>query len=177
VDGPNVIFHTVKGNLITLLQRTLTTNAPAATLLVRLLVGAVFLSEGLQKFIFAAELGVGRFARIGIPAPEVMGPFVGVVEVLAGSLILLGLLTRPAGALLLVNISVAILSTKIPILLGRSYWLFALPKLQSYGFWSMAHEARTDFCMWLGCLFLIMVGAGPLSIDAMLSGKRASADD
>ena len=149
----------------------LSSSAPAATVLVRLLVGWVFLSEGVQKFLFAAELGAGRFARIGIPAPQVMGPFVGAVEIVAGLLVLLGLLTRPAAAVLLINISVAILSTKVPILLGREFWLFSLPKLGRYGSWSMAHEARTDLCMWLGCLFLILVGAGTLSLDAALSRR------
>jgi len=152
----------------------LSSNAPAATLLIRLLVGAVFLSEGIQKFLFPAALGVGRFARIGIPAPEVMGPFVGGVEIVAGSLLLLGLLTRPAALALLVDISVAIVSTKVPILLGHGFWLFALPKLASYGFWSMAHEARTDFCMWLGSLFLLIVGAGCLSLDALWARRRGA---
>ena len=151
-----------------ILRKLLSSDAPAATVLVRGLVGAVFLSEGIQKFLFAADLGVGRFTRIGIPAPEVMGPFVGMVEVVCGILVLIGLLTRPASAVLLVNISVAILSTKVPILLGRGFWLFSLPKLASYGFWSMAHEARTDLCMWLGCLFLIIVGAGQVSLDARI---------
>ena len=150
------------------IRRMLSSHGPAASILIRVLVGAVFLSEGIQKFIFAVELGAGRFARIGIPSPDVMGPFVGVVEILAGSLVLLGLLTRPAALVLLVNISVAILSTKIPILLGHGFWVFTLPKLQRYGFWSMAHEARTDFCMWLGCLFLAIVGAGTLSVDRWL---------
>jgi putative oxidoreductase len=150
----------------------LSSNAPAATVLIRLLVGAVFLSEGVQKFLLPAELGVGRFARIGIPAPEVMGPFVGAVEILAGALLLLGLFTRPAAFVLLIDISVAILSTKVPILLGHGFWLFTLPKLPRYGFWSMAHEARTDFCMWLGCLFLILVGAGRLSFDSLLARRR-----
>jgi len=150
----------------------LASNAPAATLLIRVLVGAVFLSEGIQKFLFPTELGAGRFARIGIPAPEVMGPFVGAVEIVAGVLLLLGLLTRPAALALLVNISVAILSTKVPILLGHGFWLFTLPKLPRYGFWSMAHEARTDVCMWLGCLFLILVGAGTLSVDTLLTFRR-----
>jgi putative oxidoreductase len=144
------------------------TQMPASTVLVRVLVGAVFLSEGIQKFIFAAELGAGRFARIGIPSPEVMGPFVGAVEIVAGSLVLIGLLTRPAALILMFNISVAILSTKIPVLLGHGFWGFSLPNLQRYGFWSMAHEARTDFCMWLGCLFLAIVGAGALSVDRRL---------
>jgi putative oxidoreductase len=143
-------------------------HAPAATALIRLLVGWVFLSEGIQKFLFPAALGAGRFAKIGIPWPEVMGPFVGSVEIVGGSLLLVGLLTRPAAFILLINISVAILSTKIPILLGHGYWLFSLPDLKSYGFWSMAHEARTDFSMFLGLLFLLIVGAGSWSADRKL---------
>jgi uncharacterized membrane protein YphA (DoxX/SURF4 family) len=59
----------------------LSTRAPAAAILVRLLVGCVFLSEGLQKFLFPEELGAGRFESIGIPAPGLMGPVVGTVEV------------------------------------------------------------------------------------------------
>jgi uncharacterized membrane protein YphA (DoxX/SURF4 family) len=153
------------------IRRALSSDAPAATLLVRGLVGLVFLSEGIQKFVYPAELGAGRFSRIGIPAPDVMGTFVGVVEILGGSLLLLGLLTRLAALILLINISVAILSTKIPILLGHGFWLFTLPKLQRYGFWSMAHEARVDFCMWVGCIFLAIVGAGALSLDRWLEAR------
>jgi len=153
------------------MRSLLNTQAPASTVLVRFLVGAVFLSEGLQKFLFVNELGVGRFVKIGIPAPEVMAPFVGVVEIAAGLLVILGLLTRLAAVVLLINISVAILSTKVPILLGRGVWLFSAPK-GAVGFWAMAHEARTDFCMWLGCLFLMIVGAGRLSCDALFSEKK-----
>jgi putative oxidoreductase len=152
------------------MKRLLSSNAPAATVLIRILVGAVFLSEGILKFL-RPELGVERFTRIGIPAPEVMGPFVGAVEIVAGALVLLGLLTRVAAFALLVDISVAIVSTKVPILLGHGFWLFTLPK-PPYGFWSMAHEIRVDFCMWLGCLFLILVGAGRLSFDALLARRR-----
>ena len=152
----------------------LSSHAPAATALIRTLVGAVFLSEGIQKFLFATALGAGRFAKIGIPSPGIMGPFVGVVEIVAGSMVLLGFLTRPASLILLLNISVAILSTKIPILLGHGFWLFNLPELKGYGFWSMAHEARTDFCMWLGCLFLIIVGAGAWSADAYLARGKGN---
>jgi putative oxidoreductase len=151
-----------------LFRRLLSSNAPAATALIRVLVGSVFLSEGIQKFLFPAALGAGRFARIGIPWPEAMGPFVGGIEIVGGALLLLGLLTRPAAFVLLINISVAILSTKIPILLGRGFWLFSLPDLKSYGFWSMAHEARTDFSMFLGLLFLLIVGAGSWSADRKL---------
>jgi uncharacterized membrane protein YphA (DoxX/SURF4 family) len=156
-------------------RRLLATRAPWATILVRFLVGFVFLSEGIQKFLDPNSLGIGRFVQIGIPEPQIMAPFVGVVEIVGGSLVLLGLLTRPAALALWINISVAILSTKIPILLGHGFWSFTLPKLAHYGFWSMAHEARTDFSMWLGSLFLLIVGAGCLSLDAWLTGTEAEA--
>ncbi len=154
--------------IATLFRRSLATRAPRATILVRLIVGGVFLAEGIQKFVYADELGVGRFAKIGIPSPEIMGPFVGVVEIVCGALVIAGLLTRLAAIPLLIDISVAILSTKVPILLGHGYWMFTLPKLPRYGFWSMVHEVRTDFSMWLGLVFLLIVGAGLLSLDALL---------
>lgn len=147
-------------------NRLLATRAPAATLLIRLMVGAVFLSEGIQKFLFPAALGFGRFAKIGFPSPEALAPFVGGVEIIGGALLILGLLTRLAALALFINISVAIVSTKVPILLGHGLWGFHLPKMAHYGFWTMAHEARTDFCMLLGSLFLLVVGAGVWSLDA-----------
>ena len=150
----------------------LDSNAPAAVLLVRLMVGGVFLSEGIQKFLFPDQLGVGRFTRIGIPFPDVMAPFVAVVEIVCGSLLLLGLGARLAAVPLLVSITVAILSTKVPILLGRGFWGFQLPKLEMYGLWSMLHEARTDFSMWLGLVYLLIVGAGPWSVDATLDSRE-----
>jgi len=131
----------------------LKTNAPHATILIRLLVGAVFLSEGIQKFLFPAALGVGRFVKIGIPAPQFFAPLVGVVEIVCGTLLIIGFITRLAAIPLLIDISVAIATTKIPML-ARA------------GFWSTVHEARTDYCMLLGLVFLLLVGSGPLSIDA-----------
>ena len=143
--------------------RLLASNAPAAVLLIRLLVGAVFVSEGIQKFLFPADLGVGRFTKIGLPSPEVLAPFVGVVEIVGGLLLLLGLLTRLAALALLVDMLVAITTTKIPILLKE-------------GLWKMAHEARTDWSMLLGALFLLLVGAGAWSLDVLLTkaGTRTS---
>jgi uncharacterized membrane protein YphA (DoxX/SURF4 family) len=155
----------------TLLKLATATQAPRATMLVRFMVGAVFFEEGIQKFLFPDLLGAGRFARIGIPVPEVMGPFVGTVEIVCGALIFMGLLTRLAAIPLLFNISVAVLSTKIPILLGRDFMCFHIAKLARYGFWSMASEARTDFSMLLGLLFLLIVGAGRDSPDAYLFRK------
>jgi putative oxidoreductase len=158
----------------TLFKQLMNTQAPRATLLVRLMVGVVFFEEGIQKFLFADLLGAGRFARIGIPAPEVMGPFVGTVEIICGALILAGWLTRLAAIPLLINISVAIFSTKIPILLGHDFLCFHVVKLAPYSFWSTASEARTDFSMLLGLLFLLIVGAGHYSADACLSQRLKS---
>jgi len=123
------------------------------------MVGFVFLSEGIQKFLFPASLGVGRFTTIGIPAPEVTAPFVGVVEVVCGLLLILGWLTRPAAVPLLISILVAMATTKFPILLKS-------------GFWAAAHETRTDYCMLLGLMFLLCVGAGPWSADALRAAGR-----
>ena len=155
-----------------LLQRIVVTTAPASTILIRVMVGTVFLSEGIQKFLYPDSLGAGRFAKIGIPSPEVMGPFVGIVEIICGGLILLGLGTRWAAVPLLIDISVAILSTKLPILLGHGFWGFQLPKLARYGFWSILHEARTDFSMLLGLIFLLIQGGGLWSFDRRLSRHR-----
>jgi len=141
------------------------TRAPGAVILIRLMVGPVFFEEGIQKFLFPAIQGAGRFTRIGIPAPAQMAYFVGAVEIICGALIVLGLFTRLAAIPLLIDISVAIASTKIPILLGHGYWRFHLPQLSRYGAWAMFSEARTDFSMLLGLLFLLIVGAGPLSFD------------
>jgi putative oxidoreductase len=148
------------------------TDAPAATVLVRIMTGSVFLSEGIQKFLYPEDLAAGRFAKIGIPAPEIGGPFVGGCEVVCGALLIIGLLTQLAAIVLLIDISVAIVSTKIPVLLGHGFWGFSLMKLARYGFWSMMHEARTDFSMWLGLLFLVIVGAGRWSFDAALMRGR-----
>jgi uncharacterized membrane protein YphA (DoxX/SURF4 family) len=128
------------------------TNAPASIVLIRLMVGCVFLSEGIQKFLYPGEIGAGRFAKIGLPSPELLGPFVGGVEIVCGALVLLGWLTRLAVIPLIVVMLVAIASTKIPILVDS-------------GFWKMAHDSRTDFSMLLGSLFLLINGAGRWSVD------------
>ena len=132
-------------------RRLLDTRAAAAVLLVRVLVGTVFLSEGIQKFLFPAALGVGRFAKIGIPAPGFFGPFVGVVEIVCGGLLIAGVATGFAVTALLIDISVAIASTKVPLL--------------KHGFWGAMHEARTDFCMVIGLIVVALLGAGSFSLQ------------
>jgi putative oxidoreductase len=151
----------------------LATQAPGWSILIRLLVGlVVFFPEGLQKLMFPDILGAGRFLRIGIPYPDVMAPFVGVVEIVCGVLIIVGLFTRLAAIPLILIMIVAIVSTKIPILLGHDFWIFHVAKFPHYGFWSMAHEARADLCMLLGALYLLIEGAGKWSLDALLARRN-----
>jgi len=146
------------------------TRASGWSILIRLSVGlVVFLPEGIQKLAFPSVLGAGRFAHIGIPFPDVVGPFVGVVEIACGTLIMFGFLTRLASIPLIIILVVAIVSTKIPVLLGQDFWIFHVTKLPHYGFWSMLHEARLDFCMLLGALYLLIEGAGAWSVDARFS--------
>lgn len=125
------------------------------------MVGAVFLSEGIQKFLFADQLGAGRFAKLGLPSPQVLGPLVGGFETVCGALIIVGLLTRLAALPLLVVIGTAIATTKVPMLAHD-------------GFWKTAHEGRADFAMLLGLLYLLIVGAGEWSLDGRLTKKTKS---
>lgn len=153
------------------------TRAPASVILIRLLVGlVVFFPEGIQKLIFPDVLGVGRFAKIGIPFPDVMGPFVGAMETVCGALIIFGLFTRLAAIPLIVIMIVAIVSTKIPILVGHDFWIFHLAQdIKRTGFWSMMHEARADLTMLLGSIYLLIEGGGRWSVDAWLgdtNGER-----
>jgi putative oxidoreductase len=127
--------------------------AKKAILLIRILVGWVFLSEGIQKFLFPESLGVGRFVKIGIPLPQLMAPFVGVTEIIYGALVLVGLFTRLACVPLLIDICVALYSTKI-VTFAKN------------GFWGTLHEARTAVSMLLGLIFLLIVGGGTLALDA-----------
>ena len=121
-------------------------------LLVRILVGWVFLSEGIQKLLFPAALGAGRFLKIGIPAPQFTGLFVGVVEIVCGTLLIVGLFTILAPVPLFIGIVVAIATTKVPMLFKQ-------------GFWTAMHEARTDFCMSVGLIAIALLGTGALSLD------------
>jgi putative oxidoreductase len=146
-------------SMVLVSEKAWTERAGKAIVLVRVLVGWVFLSEGVQKFLFPEALGVGRFVKIGIPWPQVMAPFVGIVEIVCGTLLLLGFLTRLATVPLLIDIAVALYSTKI-VLFAKN------------GFWGTLHEARTDVSMLLGLIFLSLVGGGTLALDAWLTSRR-----
>ncbi|OFY66943.1 MAG: DoxX family protein [Bacteroidetes bacterium RBG_13_42_15] len=127
----------------------------------RLIVGLVFLSEGIQKFIFPELVGTGRFEKIGFANPEFLASFVAWFEIVSSVLILIGLSVRIAAIPLLIIMITAITTTKIPILLEK-------------GFWAMAHEARTDFAMTMLIVFLLIYGSSKLSIDSVLQQRLKS---
>jgi uncharacterized membrane protein YphA (DoxX/SURF4 family) len=119
------------------------------TILIRLMVGAVFLSEGIQKFFFKDELGAGRFTKIGLSNPELLGSLVGSFEMVCGTLNLLGLFTWLAAVPLIL---IMLVTTKADVLANE-------------GFWSMMHGSRTDWAMLLGSIFLLIKGGGLWSVD------------
>lgn len=139
-------------------KKIIRTSSSKMVILVRLIVGTVFLSEGIQKFLFPAIRGAGRFEKIGLPSPEFLGTFVGSFEILCGALILFGLFTRLAAIPTLVIMFVAIATTKAEI-------------LSSQGFWEMLHAIRTDWAMLLGSIYLLISGGGKWSVDFWLSKK------
>ena len=144
--------------------------APRATLLIRLMVGAVFLSEGILKFVYTNQ-GVGRFTKLGFPFPGPTATAVASFEIVGGVLLLAGLYTRLVAIGFSVEMVVAILTTKITLFLGTSPLPLpaAPPKV---GIWAVLHETRSDWAQLLGCVFLVLVGAGALSFDAR-RGERA----
>ena len=124
-------------------------------ILIRVIVGLVFLTEGILKFVYPGELGWGRFAHIGFPLPHLLAPFVGAVEIAAGGALILNLYAGDAALLLLIVILTAIFTTKAPILVGHQLGRFATPKLDHFGLLSFIHEARTDLSMLFGLVAIL----------------------
>lgn len=125
-------------------------------ILIRVIVGLVFLVEGILKFAHPDELGAPRFAGIGLPYPHLLAPFVGGVEIVGGVLIILDFFAGDAALVMLAVILVALVTTKVPILLGRQFGPFTLIKLNSYGWLSFFHEARVNLCMLFGSLAVLI---------------------
>lgn len=138
-----------------MIHSTLKTDNSKTTIIIRLIVGLVFLSEGIQKFLLPEIRGAGRFEKIGLPAPEFLGSFVGAFEIICGLFILLGLLTRLSSIPLIIIMLVAFTTTKSTVFIEK-------------GFWELMHGSRTDWSMLLGSLFLLMNGGGRWSIDSIL---------
>ena len=138
-----------------MLKKIITTDNSKNTIIIRVIVVAVFFSEGVQKFLFPAIRGAGRFEKIGFPSPEFLGTFVGFFEILCGILLLVGLLTRLASIPLIIIMLVAFATTKAEVLANE-------------GFWELLHGSRTDWAMLLGSIFLLIKGGGNWSVDKIL---------
>jgi len=146
--------------------------APTATLLLRLMAGGVFLSEGILKFVYVNQ-GVGRFTKIGIPFPAFTANVIGVLEIVGGLMLIAGLLTRAMSFIFIGEMIVAILTTKISLYLGTSP-LPLPPAPPQVGFWAVMHESRSDYAQLLTCAFLMLVGPGRWSLDWLLSRRPAA---
>jgi uncharacterized membrane protein YphA (DoxX/SURF4 family) len=145
-------------------------DAPQATILLRFMAGGVFLWEGILKFVYVNQ-GVGRFTKLGFPFPDFTASFVGGLEIAGGLLILLGLGTRFVAVPFLIEMVVAMLSTKIGLYLGTSP-LPLPPSPPVTGFWAVLHEVRSEYAQLLTTAFLLWAGPGPWSVDARWSRQR-----
>ena len=145
-------------------------DAPRSTLLVRCMAGGVFLSEGILKFVYPNQ-GVGRFTKLGLPWPELTANFVATLEIVGGVLLIAGLLTRLIAIPFIVEMIVAILTTKVALYLGTSP-LPLPPSLPKVGFWAVMHETRSDYAQLLSCAFLMFAGPGRWSVDAYLRERK-----
>jgi putative oxidoreductase len=145
-------------------------DAPRATILLRLMAGSVFLWEGILKFVYANQ-GVGRFTKLGFPFPDFTASSVGGLEIVGGLLILLGLGTRFVAVPFLIEMVVAMLSTKIGLYLGTSP-LPLPPSPPVTGFWAVLHEVRSEYAQLLTSAFLLWAGPGPWSVDVRWARQR-----
>ena len=139
-------------------------------LILRLMAGGVFFWEGVLKFVYVNQ-GLGRFTKLGFPNPEVTANFVGTMEIIGGLFLLLGIFTRFTAFYFIIQMIVAVLSTKISLYLGTSPLPFppAPPKI---GIWAVLHEIRSDYAQILVCLFLLIEGSGRKSLDAFFRKSK-----
>ena len=145
-------------------------NAPTATCLLRLMAGGVFLWEGILKFVFANQ-GVGRFTKLGFPAPALTANFVGGLEIVGGLLLIAGLLTRVIAVPFIIEMIVAMVSTKVSMYLGTSP-LPLPPVPPQIGLWAVLHEIRSEYAQLMVVMFLLLAGPGRWSLDALLARRE-----
>src|SRR5215510_8708698 len=148
------------------------TDGPASVLFLRLMAGGVFLWEGILKFVYVNQ-GVGRFTKLGMPFPHFTADFVGYLEIFGGLLLLSGLITRLIAIPFIIEMIVAILSTKISLYLGTSS-LPLPPSLSQFGMWVVLHEVRSEYAQLLTTAFLLVNGPGKWSLDTLLQRKRST---
>ena len=146
------------------------TNGAKEIIILRLMAGAVFLWEGILKFVYVNQ-GVGRFTKLGFPIPDILAHFVAVGEIVGGLMLLFGLMTRAVSFYFILEMIVAILSTKITLYLGT--YPLPLPSAPpQVGIWAVFHEIRSDYAQLLTSLFLVIAGPGILSLDERLAKKN-----
>ena len=148
------------------------TDGPASVLFLRLMAGGVFLWEGILKFVYVNQ-GVGRFTKLGMPFPHLTANFVGYLEIVGGLLLLSGLMTRLIAIPFIIEMIVAILSTKISMYLGTSP-LPLPPSPPQVGMWAVLHEVRSEYAQLLTSAFLLINGPGKWSLDALLHRNRSA---
>jgi uncharacterized membrane protein YphA (DoxX/SURF4 family) len=146
-------------------------DGPRSILFLRLMAGTVFFWEGVMKFVFPNQ-GVGRFTKLGFPAPHFTATADGWFEIIGGLLLLTGLLTMLIAVPFIIEMFVAMASTKIPLYLGTSP-LPLPPVPPQIGFWAVLHEIRSEYAQLLTCAFMLIVGPGRWSLDALLARRRA----
>jgi putative oxidoreductase len=142
---------------------------PSAILIIRLMAGTVFFWEGILKFVYVNQ-GVGRFTKLGFPFPVATAHWIATGEIIGGLFIIFGLFTRFVSFYFIIQMMVAVLSTKIGLYYGTSP-LPMPPALPKMGVWAVLHEIRSDYAQILCCLFLLLEGAGRRSLDFILSTK------
>jgi uncharacterized membrane protein YphA (DoxX/SURF4 family) len=160
--------HTIE-NIVAWLTNPPVTG-PKSTLLLRLMAGGVFLWEGILKFVYANQ-GVGRFTKLGMPFPHASADFVACLEIVGGVLLLSGLMTRLIAVPFIIEMIVAILSTKISLYLGTSP-LPLPPVPPQVGAWAVLHEVRSEYAQIMTVAFLLINGPGSWSLDAVLRKER-----
>lgn len=137
---------TLKFNLIN-------TGDDRKTIFIRLIVGLIFISEGIQKYLFLEVLGPAFFQGVGFQHAFFWAYFTGAFEISCGILILFGLLTRLASIPLLIIMITAFITTKLPLLATK-------------GFWTFTHEYRIDFALTVLLILLFVYGGGKWSFDS-----------
>ena len=102
-----------------------------------------------------------------------MATFTAVLEIVGGILLITGLFTRLISIPFIVEMLVAMLTTKIAMYLGTSP-LPLPPAPPRTGLWAVLHEIRSEYAQLMSAIFLMIAGPGPWSIDALLARKRRS---
>ena len=130
----------------------LNTGSDSKIIFVRVIVGLIFISEGIQKYVVITMLGPEFFSGIGFRNPVFWAYFTGAFEMSCGLLILVGFLTRVASVPLLIIMMVAFVTTKLSL-------------LTTHGFLTFAHEYRIDFSLTILLVLLMIYGGGKWSFD------------